>query len=826
MSLWGDEFVIEETPKVARRVIKKVREPKEPKVVTSRTIKSKTVSIHDKIELIRQDVYKILGRYEDSTQVITDRDELHRYITKAIENGIIAIDTETNNSLQPVSCKLMGACIYTPGLKNVYIPVNHVDPDTNVKLENQLTERDIFEEFSRLDNRSLILTHNGKFDYEVLKCTTGWKMNIYWDTLIGARILNENEKANLKLQYITHVDPTVEKYSIEHLFEGVLYEVLDPKLFALYAATDALMTYKLYQYQKKEFEKSDNARIYKLFREIEMPAVEVFAEMELTGVELSMPYAQRLKIKYGRMLENLQVKIDAEFKKYDKQIEAWRNTPEANYRPPKKDKPGEYDKSLSEKLQVPINTGSPLQMAVFFYDVLKMPVVDKKKPRGTGEDILEQFKLPICDLILQYRGLSKLISTYIDALPNAVNEVDGRVHGNFNQIGAGTGRVSSDNPNLQNIPSSNRELRLLFKARDGYMMVGGDFSQQEPRLLAIMSQDTTMKDAYLHKKDLYATVAAKVYHNGYWDNMESHEDGTPNPEGKKRRSNIKSVVLGIMYGRGAPSIAEQIGSSIEEAQKIVNDFFDGFPKVKDWVKATEENAKKVGYVEDFWGRRRRLPDLMLPKYTVKLKDAKSTSDFNPILYTKGIITKKNDPRIDKYTKLINDSKGRKAYSEIKSAAEKEGVIVTDNGAFIAQAERQCVNARIQGSAATMTKIAMRKIYDDKILNELGFKLQLTVHDEVIGECPQENADKCAERLSYVMSHCIEEYTDMPFKSDCEIEFCWYLNTYQHDLMEEIDMLVKTHGKDKAIELFKQIHNECNEQEAQENLDMYFNEHVS
>lgn len=465
-SLWGDEFVIEETPKVAKRVIKKVREPKEPKVVTSRTIKAKTVSIHDKIELIRQDVYKILGRYEDSTQVITDRDELHKYITKAIENGIIAVDTETNNSLQPVSCKLMGACIYTPGLKNVYIPVNHVDPDTNVRLENQLTERDIFEEFSKLDTGTLILAHNGKFDYEVLKCTTGWKMNIYWDTLIGARILNENEKANLKVQYITHVDPTVEKYSIDHLFEGVLYEVLDPKLFALYAATDALMTYKLYQYQKKEFEKSDNARIYKLFREIEMPAVEVFAEMELTGVELSMPYAQRLKIKYGKMLENLQVKIDAEFKKYDKQIEDWRKTPEANYRPPKKDKPGEYDKSLSEKLQVPINTGSPLQMAIFFYDVLKMPVVDKKKPRGTGEDILEQFKLPICDLILQYRGLSKLISTYIDALPNAVNEVDGRVHPNYNQVGAGTGRVSCDNPNLQNIPSSNRELRLLFKASE------------------------------------------------------------------------------------------------------------------------------------------------------------------------------------------------------------------------------------------------------------------------------------------------------------------------------------------------------------------------
>ena len=168
-SLWGDDFVVEPTPKVVKKIIEKIKKPKEPKVVTTRTIKSKTISIDDKLSMIREEVYKTLGRYEDSTQLITTREGLHKYIDTAISNGVIAIDTETNNSLQPVGCKLMGACIYTPGLKNVYIPINHINHNTGELLDNQLTEKDIYEEFSRLNDNVKCITHNGKFDYEVLK---------------------------------------------------------------------------------------------------------------------------------------------------------------------------------------------------------------------------------------------------------------------------------------------------------------------------------------------------------------------------------------------------------------------------------------------------------------------------------------------------------------------------------------------------------------------------------------------------------------------------------------------------------------------------------
>jgi DNA polymerase-1 len=196
----------------------------------------------------------------------------------------------------------MGPCIYTPGQKNAYIPINHINPHTRERLEWQLTEEDIFEAFDKL-NDTLIVMHNGKFDYQVIKCTTGKQLKVYWDTMLGSRILNENEKrAGLKEQYIDKVDSSIEKYSIEHLFEGLEYAIFDPELFALYAATDAYMTYKLYLWQKKQFERVEHQKLYKLFLEVEMPIMEVAAEMELYGIEIDHDYAKILSAKYHTML--------------------------------------------------------------------------------------------------------------------------------------------------------------------------------------------------------------------------------------------------------------------------------------------------------------------------------------------------------------------------------------------------------------------------------------------------------------------------------------------------------------------------------------------
>ena len=195
-----------------------------------------------------------------------------------------------------------------------------------------------------------------------------------------------------------------------------------------------------------------------------------------------------------------------------------------------------------------------------------------------------------------------------------------------------------------------------------------------------------------------------------------------------------------MYGRGVNSIAEGINCSIQEAQAIIDNFYKSFPRVKTWMENSEIFAKEKGYVEDLWGRRRRLPDILLPKFTIKYKsNANVKSDFNPFIGCKNRTVV--DKSLQSYKEQLDKAKSKNQIDAIKQKADKEGIDIINNGGFIAQAQRQCVNARIQGSAATMTKMAMIKIYKDQELKDLGFRLLIGVHDELIGECPMENLDK-------------------------------------------------------------------------------------
>lgn len=471
-SLWFDDIEIKETPKAAKKVIEKVKKPVTAKVIVEKAVKSKTITLQEKLKLIKQKVLEILGVYKDRTILIKsrnslhDRSSFHDYIDEAIANGIIAIDTETNNSLDPISCKLLGVCIYTPGQKNAYIPINHVDQNTRERLDWQLTEEDIKEEFSRLVNTKIIM-HNGKFDYKVIKKTCNVELKVYWDTMIGARLLDENERsAGLKQQYIEKIDPTITKYDIEYLFENVEYAVVDPELFALYAATDSYMTYKLYEWQKKRFDLPENEKLLKILLDREMPILIVAAEMELTGVCIDEAYAKRLSDKYHRKIEKIDRDIEVELNKLKPQIDAWRMTPDANFKAKKLDKNGaeKEAKSKSEQLADPPSVGSPTQLAILLYDILKVGIIDKKNSRGTGEEILNKISLPICNLILQKRGVEKLLGTYIDKLPACVSPVDHRLHANFQQIDTATGRFASNSPNLQNIPSHEKSIRKMFVA--------------------------------------------------------------------------------------------------------------------------------------------------------------------------------------------------------------------------------------------------------------------------------------------------------------------------------------------------------------------------
>ena len=378
-------------------------------------------------------------------------------------------------------------------------------------------------------------------------------------------------------------------------------------------------------------------------------------------------------------------------------------------------------------------------------------------------------------VILEYREVKKLLTTYIDKLPECVGK-DGRIHCNFNQYGANTGRFSSSDPNLQNIPSHNKDIRKMFIASEGYVLMSSDYSQQEPKVMTQMCGDPKMIDAYKHGKDLYAEIAALSFNTSYENCLEFRPDGTTNPEGKSRRSQAKSILLGVLYGRGVPSIAEQLGTTTKKAQAIKDSVFKGFPAIPKFEQDSLNMAYEKGYVTTLWGRKRRLPNLQLPEFEFTWKDGAPPEDdlldfddMNEPAYNEAEVPEDVQ---DYYIKKLSNCWGSQK-RKIFEAAANDGIIITDNGAKIADAQRQCVNARIQGSAADMSKLAMILVGKDKRLKELGFRLLIPVHDELIAECPEENVKECSERFAKLMSQAAESRLEIPIKCDVEITRAWY-----------------------------------------------------
>lgn len=505
-----EEFNIELNKPKPETLAKKAAKPEETETDPTKILKSKKVSLAEKLALIRVKVLEVLGKQKKNVLVIKDKATFEDYVSKAIEFGRVAVDTETNNSTDPMTCQLMGLCLYYEGGKQAYIPVNHVNPDTGERLAWQLTEADCREQLQRFkDAGTFIVMHNGKFDYEVIKCTCDIEIEPDWDTMIGAHTINENEKMGLKPQYISKIDPTQEKYDIEHLFI-VPYKYVDPEIFALYAATDSMMTDKLYVYQVAILEAPGNERLYWLFKNIEMPIVKVAGDIELIGVCIDQEFGERLRVKFNQNLEDIDAKIEQELVNLQPQITAWKLSPKATEKTkqfePKKSKMSQakleekyplidqktgkrykVGKAPIEQLGDPINLASPVQLAILFYDILKCPTVSKKSPRGTGKEeleaIAEKTDITLCKLILERRGIVKLISTYIDVIPAlAQHWPDGRIRYKLNSVGTDTGRFSSggefkfldgDTPveisgiNSQNIPSrgDGKITRMLFTAK-------------------------------------------------------------------------------------------------------------------------------------------------------------------------------------------------------------------------------------------------------------------------------------------------------------------------------------------------------------------------
>ena len=518
------EFNIELNKPKVETLLSKLNSSDGTESNASKVLKSKALTLEEKLEIIRRKVLEVLGKQRKNVLVIKTKEAFEEYVSMAIKFGRIAIDTETNNSTDPMTCQLMGLCLYYEGGKQAYIPIHHVNPETGDHLEWQLTEEDCREQLQRIkDAGTFVVMHNGKFDYEVIKCTCNIEIEPDWDTMIGAHTINENEKMGLKFQYIDKIDPTQAKYDIESLFI-VPYKYVDPDIFALYAGTDSMMTDKLYQYQMPILTAPGNEKLYWLFKTIEMPIVKVAGDMELVGVCIDQEFGERLRIKFNQNLEEIDNKIAQELDNLKPLINKWKTDPSSGATvktkqfQPKKSKMSlekleekyplidpktglryKVGKAPIEQLEDPINLASPTQLAILFYDILKAPTVSKKSPRGTGKDeleaIAERTDIALCKLILERRGVVKLISTYIDVLPALARHwPDGRIRYKLNSVGTDTGRFSSggefkflegDEPieisgfNSQNIPSrgDGKITRLLFEAKKEFNEIEVDVDQ-------------------------------------------------------------------------------------------------------------------------------------------------------------------------------------------------------------------------------------------------------------------------------------------------------------------------------------------------------------
>lgn len=420
----------------------RLKKVKEEKKVTKRSLTSAKLSLTEKLQIISEEVNRRLGKYQYNTQVIYDIKELEEYITSSIKNEVISIDTETNNSVDPITCKIMGLCIYSPGLKQAYVPVNHIDNETGERLSNQITEQQIGNQLKRLkEANTKIIMHNAKFDIQVLDFTCMNEecnsISCYWDTMLAAKIIDENNSAKLKDLYQRYIDSEQESYNIETFFKGVKYEQVDPEVFALYAATDAYETYQLYEWQVKEFERLNDNDIFNVFKKIEMGVLPVVVQMQEVGLGLDYKYIENLHISYTKKLDQAKEKIDNILAQYNDQIVKYKiEHPEV-------------------KLDDPITITSPKQLAILLYDILKIKSPDPENPRGTGEPELSKLDHPLAKPLLEFREFSKLVTTYIDKLPNDANPKTHKIHANFNQIGVEdrtvvTGRFSSSDPNLYN----------------------------------------------------------------------------------------------------------------------------------------------------------------------------------------------------------------------------------------------------------------------------------------------------------------------------------------------------------------------------------------
>lgn len=712
--------------------------------------------------------------FKDSKAIlIRTKDQLHDYVTSCIESGYAGIDTETTG-LDRQNDWIVGASLYYPGGVECYIPMKHLVPIFESPYKGQLSYEEVSEEFKRMENSNIRLIF-ANADYDLAMIYKDLKVDFcdrfYYDVILAWRCLKENELHNdLKFLYNKYVlkgkgDP--KRFS--DFFSVKLFPFSDPEIAKLYAANDAKITYDLFKWQlpyvtesHPKCKKAHLEAISRLIWDLEMPMVKVCQNMHRTGMYIDKNVANALKKRYRE-------DYNKEMKKLQDMVQEIIDNSTVSYsgkRP--------FTKGSD------FNPGSPPQVNYLVYDLLQVP---KGNSSGTGKEVLNEINLPVTNQILKVRSLSVLINTFVDKLPNSVAR-DGRIHGQFKQIGADTGRMSSAEPNLQNIPSHAVDIRHMFRATPGYVMLGSDFSQQEPKLTAFVGDIKEMCEGFAHGKDAYALIASVSFNMPYEKCLEFHPDTHEyQPDGKARRSEAKSILLGVLYGRSIPSIADQLYGKRDDmtdeqkqkaAQKVFDAVMNAFPGLRNLMINTQNHASQYGYTETILGRRRHLPDMQLPEFEFKAMKGYVNPDVDPL----DVSTLENRDEIPKH--VVDDLKKEfgkyKYYGQIakrtKQLYEEEHIRVINNRPKINDATRQCVNSVVQGSAADLTKMAILNLCNNKRWQEIGGRLLVPVHDELITEVPAQYAEEGAKILSDCMCGAA---SFMPFPITCDVEtsYRWY-----------------------------------------------------
>ncbi len=563
-ALWGN-FDLEKITQLFSQLEFKSLLPRLKEIANSHTLKSQV----DKFER-NQNSFK----YE----LINSNDKFKKFIKKIKDVSEFSFDTETS-SFDPLEARLLGISFSWQAGCAYYLKINAPKQKDSSAKQLSLLSQDqktsnqakmwLAELKNILENKKVKKNgHNMKFDIRVMK---QYGINVYplnFDTMIASYLLNPGARQH-NLDVLTFSELGFEKISKEDLLgrgrDKISFSELETEKLSLYSCEDADFTQRLVQALKPKLKKQ---KLYKLFQEIEMPLIEVLAQMEDNGIELDKKFLEKLSQETKDKLKKLQEKI-------------WQLAGEV------------------------FNINSTQQLKIILFEKLKISTDGISKTKtGFSTAAAELDKLKdkhkIIGLIQEYRELNKLLTTYIDALPRMVNPRTGRIHTSFNQTVTATGRLSSTDPNLQNIPvrtALGRQIRRAFVAPPNKILLSLDYSQIELRLAAHMSGDKKMIQAFREGRDIHAATAAEIH------NLKPEE-----VDAQKRRE-AKAINFGILYGQGPRGLAQTADIPYEQAKAFIEEYFAAFPEIEKFIEKTIAKARQKGYTETLFGRRRYLPEI-------------------------------------------------------------------------------------------------------------------------------------------------------------------------------------------------------------------------